>query len=364
TATAVAPDTTKQSDGTYYKYSRLSETLVVLVETTIWLFLDKIISLVRSLLNELLIICIIISYDLNHCIMIVCFVGGFSDFQSRYPELCENTVSSINTQLDPPDWFLTFQSNNITYVINLSATCPKSCLIEETNFLRIPVMDSNSEKIISHFERAFHFLDKALKTGANVLVHCLAGVSRSPTFVIAYIMRERGLSVEEAYRFVKECRPCIAPNFNFLGQLMQYEKQLTEKVNKGMNVVATTTGRKHCSKFGLSDLSLVNHELTKNCASLKVGAEVRGNVVVAGQANPSASATTALTTVILRNKQHHEHREQPDRYKHRSSLVVSIGAACLPVVRDSAKCIFRRISPIKTQATKPVVAFVRQSSIS
>ena len=30
------------------------------------------------------------------------------------------------------------------------------------------------------------------------------------------------------FRFVKEKRPTISPNFNFLGQLIEYEKRLTD----------------------------------------------------------------------------------------------------------------------------------------
>lgn len=34
------------------------------------------------------------------------------------------------------------------------------------------------------------------------------------------------MSLDEAYRFVKEKRPTISPNFNFLGQLLDYEKKI------------------------------------------------------------------------------------------------------------------------------------------
>lgn len=58
------------------------------------------------------------------------------------------------------------------------------------------------------------------------LVHCLAGVSRSATVAIAYVMQHLSLSSEEGLRFVKERRPSVAPNFNFLGQLLEWEKEV------------------------------------------------------------------------------------------------------------------------------------------
>lgn len=56
-----------------------------------------------------------------------------------------------------------------------------------------------------------------------MLVHCQGGVSRSPTVVIAYLMHLKKLSLTEAYQFVKDKRTCIAPNLNFMGQLLQME---------------------------------------------------------------------------------------------------------------------------------------------
>lgn len=45
-------------------------------------------------------------------------------------------------------------------------------------------------------------VDKVREANGCVLVHCLAGISRSPTLAIAYIMRSYNMASEEAYRFV------------------------------------------------------------------------------------------------------------------------------------------------------------------
>ena len=68
------------------------------------------------------------------------------------------------------------------------------------------------------------FADEAREQHSGVLVHCHAGVSRSATVTVAYLMRKQGLCLGDAYKFVKELRPVISPNLNFMGQLLKYEK--------------------------------------------------------------------------------------------------------------------------------------------
>jgi protein-tyrosine phosphatase len=62
-------------------------------------------------------------------------------------------------------------------------------------------------------------LHAAIARGATVLVHCAAGVSRSPTLVAAYLMLERGYSATEALDFVGKRRTGISPNTGFVEQL-------------------------------------------------------------------------------------------------------------------------------------------------
>lgn len=57
-------------------------------------------------------------------------------------------------------------------------------------------------------------------------MHCLAGISRSVTVTVAYLMQTLHKSLDEAYDLVRAQKSNIAPNFNFMGQLLDFERQL------------------------------------------------------------------------------------------------------------------------------------------
>lgn len=72
----------------------------------------------------------------------------------------------------------------------------------------------------------FSFADEARSHQKGVLVHCLAGISRSVTITVAYLMYKCSLNLNDAFNLVRERKSNIAPNFYFMEQLHNFEKEL------------------------------------------------------------------------------------------------------------------------------------------
>lgn len=70
------------------------------------------------------------------------------------------------------------------------------------------------------------FPDEVKQEGGKVLVHCEAGISRSPTICMAYLMKTQRLRLEEAFDAVRQRRAVVSPNFSFMGQLLQFENEV------------------------------------------------------------------------------------------------------------------------------------------
>ncbi|XP_067331956.1 uncharacterized protein si:ch211-195b15.8 [Channa argus] len=124
-------------------------------------------------------------------------------------------------------------SLGISYVLSVSRCSPRPSFLPRSRYLRIPIDDSLWDDLLPWIPQALHFIDAAMSSGASVLVHCAAGISRSPALAVAYIMYSRGMDLDHAYRFVKERRPSISPNFNFLGQLQHFQSTLNLKASRG-----------------------------------------------------------------------------------------------------------------------------------
>lgn len=62
---------------------------------------------------------------------------------------------------------------------------------------------------------ATSFIRTQIAEGRNVLVHCAAGISRSATVVLAYLMLRDSISFPEALQRVREARPRVRPNARF-----------------------------------------------------------------------------------------------------------------------------------------------------
>jgi len=123
----------------------------------------------------------------------------------------------------------------ITHIINSTPDLP--CFSEQQyQYLRIAILDLPSANIRKHFDSAIQFIDEALcRKGNNVLVHCSAGISRSPTLVLAYMIKKYRMTLDEAFSKMRSLRQIVDPNMSFVMQLREWEKRLMDTIDETNN---------------------------------------------------------------------------------------------------------------------------------
>merc|ERR1712032_278683 len=96
---------------------------------------------------------------------------------------------------------------------------------EDFTYKILEVHDLPDFDIAEYFEESYNFIKDEINKG-KILIHCAAGLSRSPTFVTSYLMRENKWTFEDSYRFVKKAKPSININYGFIDQLKEYEEAI------------------------------------------------------------------------------------------------------------------------------------------
>jgi protein-tyrosine phosphatase len=76
------------------------------------------------------------------------------------------------------------------------------------NYLKLPAMDYPAFSLEPYLEQAADFINLSMSL-TNVLVHCMAGVSRSVSFVIAYLMKYRKMTFEDALILMRSRRSVV-----------------------------------------------------------------------------------------------------------------------------------------------------------
>ncbi|XP_062844035.1 dual specificity protein phosphatase 14 [Trichomycterus rosablanca] len=107
-----------------------------------------------------------------------------------------------------------------------------------TEWVCVPVRDEPHAPLHRHFDALAELIH--LNRSGSSLVCCAAGRSRSPSLVMAYLMRFEGTSLLEAYLQVLDARPFIRPNAGFWRQLLDYERRLHS--SNSVRMVSSTNG--------------------------------------------------------------------------------------------------------------------------
>ena len=70
------------------------------------------------------------------------------------------------------------------------------------------------------------FIHESIERGEGTLVVCTAGMSRSATICIAYLMKYKRMSYTQAFDLAKKARPYVNPNKGFVKFLKEYENKV------------------------------------------------------------------------------------------------------------------------------------------
>ena len=113
----------------------------------------------------------------------------------------------------------------ITNIINATVEVPNINL-SDVETMRINVDDVPHARLGLYFDRCADKIKQVRDRGGVTLVHCVAGVSRSSSICIAYLMKYHRMTLKDAFRHCKSRRPVVHPNPGFFKQLIEYEQKL------------------------------------------------------------------------------------------------------------------------------------------
>ena len=100
----------------------------------------------------------------------------------------------------------------ITHILNCAEEEPNRYPKKNVTVIHIPLTDDEDENAMNQIVQGAQILAVWMNTGAKTIVHCKAGISRSVTVVLAYLIIYKNYTYNQAYLFVQEKRNIIYPN--------------------------------------------------------------------------------------------------------------------------------------------------------
>ena len=129
-------------------------------------------------------------------------------------------LGSINSSYDLD----VLKSKGITHIISVILGYVPA-YPDDFKYLIINALDNENNSISDVFQSCNNFINHALfEENGKVLIHCMAGRSRSATILSAYIIDTYGMNVDNVLNLLRSKRKIVEPNSSFIKQLDDYYK--------------------------------------------------------------------------------------------------------------------------------------------
>lgn len=112
-----------------------------------------------------------------------------------------------------------FRVNGITRVLSLLDDFSEFREFEGIRYGKVNISDKIKTDLLQVLPECLMFISDAQSKGEKIFVHCVAGISRSPSVLIAYFMVKYSVNYYNARNYVNKGRPGIYPNKGFISQL-------------------------------------------------------------------------------------------------------------------------------------------------
>lgn len=116
----------------------------------------------------------------------------------------------------------------VTCVVNAASELPDTPLPNdrEVAYYKVDVEDRPNADLLSHMDFVADMIEEVRCAGGKTLVHCVAGVSRSASLCLAYLIKHERMPLRKAFAHLRSRRPSIRPNTGFFTQLIEFERRL------------------------------------------------------------------------------------------------------------------------------------------
>lgn len=119
--------------------------------------------------------------------------------------------------------------NKIKTIICVAEGCKLNITNAEINVIQYNLQDDYTCEIDKVFDEISDIIEEHIINNNAILINCYAGVSRSATIVIAYLMKYKRMDLKSAFIWVRKQRNRVCPNSHFMECLLEYETQLFDK---------------------------------------------------------------------------------------------------------------------------------------